>query len=121
MSLRRRSGLKPSLGTTWPTKVRAHVAEHQPPCIGPQAGMPGDCMGESELDHVRTGGTGMKSESIAVNAARLCAWHHSLKTREGRTYRPRLIAVIGRLASECAPCQRESIERYGVPLAEVAA
>lgn len=83
--------------------------------------MPVDCAGESELDHVRAGGMGMKSESIATNGARLCAWHHSLKTRGGRTWRPRLLAVIAQRASECAPCQRESIETWGMPLDEVAA
>lgn len=112
------SAMKPSAGTRWPPEVREHVATHQPPCIGNLAGMPGECMGGSELDHVRAGGTGMKSESIAVNAARLCAWHHSLKTREGRTYRPRLLAVIGRLAAECSDCQRESIATFGQPLTE---
>jgi hypothetical protein len=102
--------LAPSQGTTWHPSVREHVATHQPPCIGSQAGMPGDCLGGSELDHVRAGGMGMKSPSVATNAARLCGWHHSLKTREGRTWRPRLLAVIARLASTCSRCQRESIE-----------
>lgn len=116
--MRRTSGLTPSAGTRWPASVREHVATHQPPCIGPLAGMPGTCLGESELDHVRAGGIGVKSASVAVNAARLCAWHHSIKTREGRTYRPLILAVIARLHGECAECQRESIARYGVPLGE---
>ena len=116
--MRRTSGLRPSTGTRWPREVRAHVYSHQPPCIGDLAGMPGDCMGESELDHVRAGGTGMKSKSIAVNAARLCAWHHNLKTREGKTWRPRLLTVIAQRHGECADCQRESISEYGVPLGE---
>lgn len=63
----------------------------------------------------------MKSDSIAVNGARLCRFvHHPLKTYAGKTWRPKLIAVIGKLHGECAQCQRESIERYGVPLEEVA-
>lgn len=116
----RRTPLRPSRGTVWPPDVREHVASHQPPCIGPLAGMPGDCTrGTSELDHVRaSGGIGMKSRSIATNGARLCWWHHSLKTREGRTYRPRLLTVIARLHSECASCQREAIEMWGQPLEE---
>lgn len=115
------TALRPSSGTGWPPEVRAHVASHQPSCLGPRLAMPGDCLGESQLDHVRaSGGIGMKSASIATNAARLCAWHHSIKTREGRTYRPLLLGAIAELAASCASCQRESIERYGHPLGEVA-
>lgn len=115
----RRTALKPSRGTVWPTAVRAHVASHQPPCIGNLAGMFGECLGSSELDHVRAShGTGMKSDSIATNAARLCTYHHWLKGQAGKTWRPRLLTVIGQLHGECAACQRESIERYGVPLGE---
>ena len=80
--------------------------------------MPGDCtLGTTELDHIRgSGAMGRKSASVATNGARLCWWHHSLKTREGRTWRLRLLDVVARLASECARCQRESIERYGEEL-----
>lgn len=105
--------MKPSRGTVWPTEVRVHVATHQPWCLGPSLGMPGDCAGGSELDHVRVGGTGMKSQSVATNAARLCSVHHWLKTREGRTWRPRLLVVIAQFHAECARCQRESIELWG--------
>jgi hypothetical protein len=71
------------------------------------------------MDHVRaSGGVGMKSDSVAVNAARLCWAHHDLKGREGRTWRPRLLDVIAQLHGECARCQREQIETYGVPLGE---
>jgi hypothetical protein len=115
--MRRMTALKPSHGTTWPSAVREHVASHQDGCIGPLAGMPGACSGSVELDHVRaSGGVGMKSKSIATNGARLCSWHHSLKTREGRTWRPRLLDVIARRAAECADCQRESIEVWGQEL-----
>ena len=115
--MRRSSALQPSRGTVWPPEVREHVAEHQRVCLGPLAGMPGECRGAAELDHVRaSGGLGMKSASVAVNAARLCNWHHWLKGQRGRTYRPRLLDVIAFLHSECAQCQRESIETYGVPL-----
>jgi len=113
--------MKRSRGTVWPPEVREHVREHQGwGCIGPQAGMPGECIGPAiELDHVRAShGTGMKSKSIAVNAARLCRVHHPMKTDHGSTYRPLLLAAIARLHGECAQCQRESIEVYGVPLEE---
>lgn len=122
MTLRRRTPLRPSRGTVWPPAVREHVATHQPRCIGNLAGMPGDCLGSSELDHVRAShGTGMKSDSIATNAAHLCTFHHWLKGQYGKTWRPRLLTVIARLASECSACQRESIETYGYPLEEVSA
>ena len=87
--MRRSSALQPSRGTVWPPEVREHVAEHQRVCLGPLAGMPGECRGAAELDHVRaSGGLGMKSASVAVNAAWLCNWHHWLKgQRGGRTGR----------------------------------
>lgn len=116
MTLRRYAPMKASAGTRWPTEVREHVAEHQRQCLGPLAGMPGDCAGVPELDHVRAGGTGMKSKSIATNGASLCSWHHRLKTNQGKTYRPRLLSVIARLHGECAACQRESIVEWGAPL-----
>ena len=120
MALRRRTPLRASRGTVWPTDVREHIATHQHGCIGPLAGMPGECMGRAELDHVRpSGGIGMKSDSIAVNGARLCTWHHRLRTDAGKTWRPRVLSVVSLLHAECASCQRESIEFYGAPLAEV--
>jgi hypothetical protein len=119
--LRRYAPMKQSQGTVWPREVRAHVYSHQPDCLGPAVGMPGDCFGADELDHLRaSGGLGMKSKSIAVNGARLCSMHHRLKGDEGRVWRPLLIAEVGRLAAECSPCQRESITEYGVPLQEAA-
>jgi hypothetical protein len=39
-----------------------------------------------------------------------------MKTNAGKTWRPRLLDVVARLASECAQCQRESISRYGEEL-----
>lgn len=114
--------MKSSRGTTWPPAVTAHVQEHQHGCIGPLAGMPGECFGAIHGDHVRaSGAVGMKSKSIAVNCARLCFPHHEKKTHEGRDWRPRLLDVIARLHGSCAACQRESIEEYGRPLGEVAA
>ena len=61
----------------------------------------------------------MKSESIAVNCAHLCnGTHHPMKTNAGKTWRPKLLAVIAQLHGECDQCQRESIETYGAPLTE---
>lgn len=117
MTLRRYAPIAKSRGTVWPLDVREHVNGHQHGCIGHLAGMLGACAGSAELDHVRAShGVGMKSDSIATNAAQLCSWHHQLKTNAGKTWRPRLLTVIASLASECAVCQRESIETYGQPL-----
>lgn len=119
MTLRRRAGIKASMGTRWTPEVRAHVATHQQGCIGPMSRMPGACEGGLELDHVRaSGGIGMKSDSIAPNAARLCFVHHRLKTDEGKTWRPRLIDTIAVLSWGCDECEAEHLERYGVPMAE---
>jgi hypothetical protein len=108
VSLRRYAPIAPSRGTVWPSEVREHIAEHQPPCIGPLAGMPGDCSGSSEDDHVRAGhGTGLKSKSIATNGARLCGWHHRLKTEHGTIWRPRLISIIRALYRDCERCRAE--------------
>lgn len=117
MSLRRYASIAPSKGTTWPPEVRAHVETHQPPCLGPLAGMPEPCAGQSELDHIRaSGGIGMKSKSVAVNAARMCGIHHRRKTDFGRQYRPKLLQLVGLLHGDCARCQDESMREYGVPL-----
>jgi len=108
VTLRRYTPLAPSRGTTWPLEVRAHVAEHQPLCLGPHAGMPGDCAGRTELDHVRAShGINMKSKSIATNAAQLCSWHHRLKTEHAKTWRPRLLTVIRTLYGDCERCRAE--------------
>lgn len=119
VTLRRYSELKPSAGTRWPDAVRAHVASHQPPCLGPIVGMPEPCMGQSELDHVRAGGTGLKSASIAVNAARTCSAHHRRKTEEGRTWRPLLLDAIAALHGDCEACRAEQMDEYGVPFPNV--
>ena len=119
--LRRSAPLTRSAGTRWPAEVREHVREHQPRCIGPLTDppMPDECWPPDEMDHVRaSGGIQMKSESIATNAARVCHRHHEMKTHDGRTWRPRFLAVIARLHGECARCQREAIEVWGTPIGE---
>ena len=112
--MRRKTALKPSRGTEWPREVREHVRSHQPRCIGPLAGMLGACDPGIELDHVRAShGTGMKSDSIATNAARLCNPHHYLKTANGKTWRPRLLSVIRALWRDCPECEAEYQAYYG--------
>jgi len=61
--------------------------------------MPEVCLGAPQKDHVRaSGGLGVKSPSTVDNGALLCARHHELKTREGRTWRPRILEWIDRQA-----------------------
>jgi len=122
MTLRRYAPLKSSRGTVWPPEVRAHVRSHYAGCLGPLAGMKGECLGQIELDHVRaSGGTGMKSKSVAVNAAQLCSWHHRLRTEHGKEYRPRLLTVIATLTRGCERCEAEHFAVYGVPFSDPAA
>jgi len=94
MTLRRRTPLAPSRGTVIPADVRAAVTRRDPACVGRIVGLPGDCIGGLELDHVRTGGMGKKSPSVASNLVSLCAFHHLYKTLHGREVRPLLIAYI---------------------------
>jgi len=114
MGMRRYSPIPKSRGTVWPPEVRAHVREHQSGCIGPLAGMLGHCDQGIELDHIRAShGTGMKSDSIATNAAQLCGWHHRMKTDGGKTWRPRLIDVVRSLTRGCDECEAEHLAYYG--------
>lgn len=100
MSLRRYSELKPSSGTTWPPKVRAEIeARDGGYCVAQRAGFPADvlarCIGRpTELDHVRAGGTGMKSDSIPSNGVSLDPWCHRWKTEHGREARPLLLEYL---------------------------
>ena len=95
MSLRRYTPLKPSAGTRISEEVRAAVRARDGGCVGPQVGMPGECSGGIELDHVRAShGTGMKSETVVSNLASLCNSHHLMRTLEGRRWRPRLIGYL---------------------------
>lgn len=100
MTLRRYTPLRPSIGTTWPPRVRqAILARDLGRCVCARAGFPleviGRCSGTPvELDHVRAGGMGMKSESTVSNGVCLSADCHRWKTENGRTARPLLIAYI---------------------------
>lgn len=94
--MRRYAGLKPSLGTRWdPAIVEEANRLHRNRCLGAVVGMPGECSGQLEPDHIRaSGGLGMKSRSTLDNCAPMCGEHHRRKTREGRTWRPRLIEAV---------------------------
>ena len=95
MTLRRYAPMKQSAGTRWPPDVLADLRLRDRGCVGPIVGMPGDCFGALEPDHVRaSGGISMKSRSTLDNGAMLCSTHHRLKTDHGREWRPRLIDYI---------------------------
>jgi hypothetical protein len=95
MTLRRYVPLKSSRGTVWPPDVLAQLRERDRLCVGYVIGMPGECFGNLEPDHVRaSGGLGMKSRSTLDNAALLCSNHHRVKTEAGREWRPKLIDYI---------------------------
>ena len=94
--IRRYSPLKPSRGTRIPEDVRRLVTLRDRLCVGFVVGMPGECAGSYELDHVRaSGGLGMKSPSKADNLVRLCGAHHRIKTERGREWRPALLDYLG--------------------------
>lgn len=102
MTLRRRTPLKPSRGTTWPTsESNAIYARDRGMCVGPVAGLVGDCYGGVERDHVRAShGMGMKSESTRYNGVLLCSVHHAYKTVHGREARPKLLAYLAKCYPE---------------------
>lgn len=95
-ALRRYTPLAPSRGTLIPAALRAEVLAADRGCVGPRVGMPGECAGHLELDHVRSSGAlGRKSPSVKSNLVSLCnLTHHRLKTLDGRLYRPKLLAYV---------------------------
>lgn len=93
--LRRYVSMKPSRGTVIPESERRYVEHRDRICVGAVVGMPGECFGQLELDHVRaSGGIGLKSRSTSDNLVRLCSNHHRLKTSDGRVWRPVLLDYI---------------------------
>lgn len=88
MTLRRYSSIKPSRGTVIPASVRAAVNARDKGCVGPRVGMPGDCFGGRELDHVHNSGLGKKGPSTLEGLVSLCGFHHRLRTENARTWRP---------------------------------
>jgi 5-methylcytosine-specific restriction endonuclease McrA len=84
-----------------PPGVRAQVRARDRDCVFTRLGIPHDCFGQLELDHVRaSGGLGMRSRSTADNLVLLCPSAHRLKTLAGRRWRPVLLAWIERAASQ---------------------
>ena len=93
--MRRYAPMKASRGTVIPSNVRAIVNARDGWCVAARAGMPEDCSGSLELDHVRaSGGVGLKSRSMPDNLVVLCSKHHRMKTEDGRQWRPILIRYI---------------------------
>jgi hypothetical protein len=81
--------------------VRAHVRARDKGCVFAQLGVPHDCFGRPELDHVRaSGGLGLRSRSTSDNLVLLCPWAHRIKTLQGRRWRPVLLAWIERAEQE---------------------
>lgn len=96
----KRSTLKPSRGTLWPPEVARAIHQRDGYCVGPRVGMPFPCEGPAEKDHIRAGGMGIKSASTVSNGVLLCSnVHHPLKTRQGRVWRPVLIAYVERVTA----------------------
>lgn len=113
--LRRYSPMKQSAGTKIPAGIREWVrARDGGMCIGPRIGMPGDCFGSIELDHVRAShGMGMKSESTPGNLVVLCGEHHRLRTENGREWR--LVLLMYLAGCEIGDVLRDGVELYGEP------
>jgi len=84
-----------------PPAVRAHVKARDRICVFARIGIPHECFGRLELDHVRaSGGLGLRSRSTPDNLVLLCPWAHHIKTLEGRRWRPVLLAWIERAEQE---------------------
>ncbi len=93
--IRRLTPLRPSRGTPIPTNMRLAVLQRDRGCVAWKVGMPGDCAGGIEVDHVRASGAiGRKSRTEPDNLVTLCAFHHRVKTENGRQWRPVLLAYI---------------------------
>lgn len=102
--MRRYAPLKPSQGTVWPREVVEAAHRLHGGCLGPIVGMPEPCYGALEPDHIRASGAiGKKSRSTLDNLAPLCGVHHRRKTREGKTWRPRLIEAVDRALENGCP------------------
>jgi 5-methylcytosine-specific restriction endonuclease McrA len=81
--------------------VRALVRARDRSCVFTRLGIPHDCFGQLELDHVRaSGGLGLRSRSAPDNLVLLCPVAHRIKTLQGRRWRPVLLAWIERAARD---------------------
>ena len=93
--MRRYTPLGPSRGDVIAPAIRTRVRSRDRGCVGPAVGLPGECSGGLELDHVRAShGVGMKSPGTEDNLATLCNAHHRWKTEHGREARALLIAYL---------------------------
>ena len=93
--MRRYAPMKASRGTVIPANVRAIVNARDGWCVAARAGMPDDCSGSLELDHVRAShGMGMKSPTTPENLVLLCAKHHLERTLHGKKWRPVLLEYL---------------------------
>jgi hypothetical protein len=63
-------------------------------CVGRRLWMPGKCNGRLELDHIANLGLSLRGPSTMANLVTLCSWHHRIKTDNGRTWRPLLLAYV---------------------------
>lgn len=67
-------------------------------CIGPAVGMPGQCDGPVQLDHILNGGMSYRGLSVPLNLASLCGYvHHPMKDSDLKRWRPLLVAFVARL------------------------
>jgi 5-methylcytosine-specific restriction endonuclease McrA len=64
-------------GRTIPAALRRALAERDPECVVPGC----DVRDDLEIDHIRPYAEG--GEASLANLARLCHWHHYLKTHHG--------------------------------------
>jgi 5-methylcytosine-specific restriction endonuclease McrA len=79
-------------------ETRNHVLERDNwRCVLSTIGYEHRCFGRLELDHVRTGGMGLRSRSKPDNLVSLCSFGHRIKTENGRQVRPLLLAYLERL------------------------
>lgn len=97
MTLRRYARLRDSRGTVIPASLRRAVLSRDVFCVGYRVGMPGECFGGLELDHIAgSGALGKKSPTVETNLVALCSAHHREKTLNGRQWRPVLLEYVAR-------------------------
>lgn len=67
-------------------------------CVGPRVGFPEPCgtgpEGTLEIDHVLSGGMGLRGPSEVGNLATLCRSHHRWKTEHANVGRRLLVAYL---------------------------
>jgi 5-methylcytosine-specific restriction endonuclease McrA len=85
----------PHLVNPIPANVRAYVKARDQFCVGRKVGLPTQCWGAAEIDHVRASeGIGMKSRSTPDNLVLVCSTCHQYKTEHGREVRPLFLAYL---------------------------